>query len=102
YPRLSLEAAVGRRPEGIVLARHGSRGGGPARGGGAKVRRKPPGQKRRAYKGHRGPVAPQRPAPVRGGGGPAPPPPSQGARAARLLHPEAFGQPDAATRGASR
>jgi iron complex transport system substrate-binding protein len=31
YPRMSLEAAVGRAPEVIILARHGSRGGPAAR-----------------------------------------------------------------------
>jgi iron complex transport system substrate-binding protein len=31
YPRMSLEAAVGRAPEVIILARHGSRGGATAR-----------------------------------------------------------------------
>ncbi len=91
YPRLSLEAAVGRKPEVIILARHGSRGGATAREQWQRLESIPAVKSGRLYTADGDLMHRYGPRMVVGL-----------ETLARLIHPEAFAQPDATTRGVPR
>jgi iron complex transport system substrate-binding protein len=91
YPRLSLEAAVGRKPEVIILARHGSRGGATAREQWQRLESMPAVKSGRLYTADGDLMHRYGPRMVVGL-----------ETLARLIHPEAFARPEAATHGVPR